>query len=59
MTYLKCVQRLITNECFQKYKELATESQKGVTTESAKSGKNSILELLENEYKLGDKLYNN
>ena len=51
---LKCVQRLITNECFQKYKKLVTESQICVTIQTAKNGKSTVIELLASEYKLGD-----
>lgn len=54
MTYLKYIQRLITNECFQKYKKLATESHLCVTTQSGKIGKNTGIELLGSEHKLGD-----
>lgn len=46
---------LITNECFQKYKKLVTESQKVcVTIQTAKNGKSTVIELLTSEYKLGD-----
>lgn len=45
MTHLKCVQRLVTNECFQKCKKLATESQLCVTIQSTKNGKNTINKL--------------
>lgn len=54
MTHLKCVQRLITNECCQKYKKLATESQLCVTIQAAKYGKKTNIELLESEDKLSD-----